>query len=299
MFPYLKISTRTLLVDDDETFVDALSNVIPARLHPQFCLHPSEVDRALVNEAELLMREQGLLMALDPSREGPCLARALDFLRSPERREIFTVLVSDHAMPAEMGAMLCGRHRYAGLRRILLTGAADVDVAVEAFNSGSIDHFLPKQTPRLIDKLVAVIGDHHCVSAAERGACLGQFQTAQGRSLLARKEVADGLSKLLEDLSVVEYVTLGSPLGVMGLKSDGEAIWIQLEELESLPLLQSMAGEMGWDQPEVGRIVSDRLLPNLDLAVQFDGVNPVSVKGLELAEGVLAGVFPLQQGSAQ
>lgn len=299
MFPYLKSAARTLLVDDDETFIQALSGVLPPWLNALYCLHPSEVDRALALEPERLMREQSLLMALDPSREGPILARALDYLGWIDRKQIFSVLVSDHAMPAETGLSLCGRHRYPGLHRVLLTGAADADLAIKAFNSGAIDHFIPKQTPRLAGSLVAAVDDHHRISVHDRGACLGRFLPKYARELLGRSDVEENLNKLLDDQQVIEYVTVAAPMGLMGLTLDGSTVWIQIEEVASLELLQSMAKESGWGQLEAGRIVAERLLPNVDLASQVDGVVPEYARSVEISDGVLAGVFAVPGGGVR
>jgi CheY-like chemotaxis protein len=296
MFPLLKIEPRTLFVDDDEAIIEVFSNVMPARFRGHFCNRTVEVDSALGNAAELFEREQTLLMAMDPSREGSPLDCALEYLRWIRSTPVFSVLVSDHVMPEESGVELCLRHRYHGLRRILLTGVADSDLAVKAFNRGAIEQFIPKQTPRLFESVVSIIDEHHQISSADRGSCLLAFLSLRSREILNAPGVAAGLDGLLKEQAVVDYVAVASPLGVMGTRRDGSGVWIQIEEETSLPLLQSMAHEVGWNEPQVNLICSHQLLPNVDLVAQVDGVAPAFAKGVEISKGILAGVFLLPRG---
>lgn len=291
MFPCLKTRSRTIFIDDDEAFIEVLSEVMPSRLAARFFSHPNGVDADLKNQAQWLLDEQLMLMALDPSREGGAIAKAMDYLMWPDRRNIVGVMISDHAMPAETGIELCHRHRYHGLRRILLTGAADADLAVGAFNSGTIECFIPKQSQRLIAQVTRAIDDQILLSSSDRGTCLETFMPREGRAVLGREDVAKGLSNLLEQHQIVDYVTLGVPLGVLGLKADGSCCWIQVEALDSLPLLQSLARDAGWVIAGVERIVNDRLVPNVDMAAQLSGAQPCLAPAVELAPGIIAGVF--------
>lgn len=291
MFPCLKSRSRTLFIDDDEAYIEVLAAVMPSRLSARFFSHPGEVDADLGRQAQLLREEQVLLMAMDPAREGAAIAQGLTYLQWPDRRDIAAVLVSDHAMPAETGVALCRRHHYHGFRRVLLTGAADADLAVGAFNSGDIEHFIPKQTQKLMAKVTSAIDEQQSVSMQVRGACLETFMPIESRSLLTHDGVAERLSALLKEHDVVEYVTVGSPLGVLGLKSDGSCLWFQIESVASLPHLQAIVSDAGWDLPGVELIVNDRLVPNLDLVAQMSGVHPSLCPGLELAPEIVVGIF--------
>lgn len=64
-----------------------------------------------------------------------------------------TTLVVDYAMPGLNGLELCRKLR-GSLKIIMLTGEAGKDLAIEAFNEGSIDKFILKNTPNLMEVLV-------------------------------------------------------------------------------------------------------------------------------------------------
>lgn len=292
MFPYLKLAPRVLLIDDCTLFIEALSDILPARLSPRLVLHPAEVDAALGNQDALLRAEQEIFSGLHGSTEEPCLLRALAYLRWEGRRSIYSVLVSDYAMPAESGVSLCARHKYLGLRRILLTGIADESLAVTAFNEGAIDHFLLKQTSCLAKDLLESIEGQSRQSSEVRSLQLMQLMPDSARRLFADPLVLSGLGDLLTRFDVVDYIVSVQPLGLMALSASGRALWIQIENEGSLFDLQEMAEASGWLQPEVQLISSGRWLANIDLVAQV-GVLPSLVQGVPLAPGIYAAAFPI------
>jgi len=293
MLPYLKLSPRTLLIDDCDSFIDAMTDILPARLSPRLVLHPADVDAQLADQARLLRAEQVFFSGLDAAAEGPGLLRAVEYLRWEERRRIYSVLVSDHAMPAETGARLCGRHKYVGLRRILLTGAADSDLAVTAFNAGAIEQFLPKQSRKLYEVLVSSIEDQSRKSSEDRSVRLTQSMPDAARRLFSDPAFVDGLKAFLVSCGVVEYIASVQPMGLMALSATGQTLWVQIEDEDSLSNLQEMAEDSGWMQPEVCLISSGKWLANVELVAQVEGVTPALMAGVCLCPGVFAAAFPL------
>lgn len=70
-------------------------------------------------------------------------------LFNPQRFDVLSVAVVDYAMPQMDGIELCRRLDALPCRKILLTGQADETVAVDAFNEGLIDYFVPKLAPNM------------------------------------------------------------------------------------------------------------------------------------------------------
>jgi two-component system probable response regulator PhcQ len=103
-------SARVLIVDDEENVRAALRRSLRRTAH------------------QLLFAENG--------------SAALELLA----REEVDVVVSDHLMPGMSGVQLLRAVRAARphVARIMLTGQADLDTAMDAIRSGDIDRFLTK-----------------------------------------------------------------------------------------------------------------------------------------------------------
>ena len=84
----------------------------------------------------------------------------------------FAVVVSDHNMPEMDGVTLLARMRDVAPRtvRILLTGQADVGLAIHAVDRGAIYRFVAKPCPpaEFVAILDAAIAEHHALAARER-----------------------------------------------------------------------------------------------------------------------------------
>ena len=75
------------------------------------------------------------------------LARIYREVFSEKRFQRYSVIVVDYDMPEMDGLEFCRQLSHSPARKVLLTGKADDKVAVQAFNEGIIDHFIPKQDP--------------------------------------------------------------------------------------------------------------------------------------------------------
>jgi response regulator RpfG family c-di-GMP phosphodiesterase len=125
------MNRRILLVDDSATFLDG----VRALLAPRF-----EVTLA---------------------------ASGVEALGKIERAGPFAAVVSDYAMPGMNGIEFLAEvaEKWPDTVRILLTGCADLGLALEALERGSIYRFLtkPPQPLRLIDALTSGVERYHAV----------------------------------------------------------------------------------------------------------------------------------------
>lgn len=92
-----------------------------------------------------------------------------DALRVMKEEGPFAVIVSDMRMPGMDGVQLLSRVKdlYPDTVRMMLTGNADQDTAVEAVNSGQIFRFLSKPcaTPTLITSLALALRQYRLINA--------------------------------------------------------------------------------------------------------------------------------------
>lgn len=71
-----------------------------------------------------------------------------------ERKNEVTILITDYNMPNINGIDLCRELQAFPMKKILLTGAADYQQAVAAFNEGLIDCFIQKDSPTLAQDIL-------------------------------------------------------------------------------------------------------------------------------------------------
>ena len=160
----------------------------------------------------------------------------LEALEKLSSGEPYAVVVSDQRMPEMDGVTLLSevQKRWPDTVRVMLTGNADLDTAVQAINLGSIFRFLlkPAQTDTLIHTVRAALRQYQLVKAEQElleGTLRGSVNvlaevlslvnpTSFGQSLRIRNIVAHMADKLeLDDKWVYELAALLSQLGCINL----------------------------------------------------------------------------------
>ncbi|WP_144264588.1 hypothetical protein [Polaromonas sp. C04] len=273
LFPLLRTTTRVVFLDDDVRYLQMLSIAIPERFAAS--LYSAGVEAANDLQASLahLARERSGLAGIAADGE-KSVVLALRYLHDPSRFFIAGVLGCDYAMPDEAGTAFCAKHAISGLRRILLTGSADTEVAVGAFNEGAIELYMPKQASNPLEKLIVNVDSQMLRSAAERGAVLAAAIPPQTQSLLEDRQLEPALTRFIEKLGVVEYVFLGRPLGLIAVDKNGSVLWIQLEDEPSLRGLVEILTESGWNREEIDLVRDRKAAVDVEVASQLPGHEP-------------------------
>lgn len=149
--------TTTVLVDDDSYWLKSLVSALELGDKPHQTFY--DPHHALDYLTQDRYRETFLknLATTDEGLGGECLSfhpRSLVAdLNTPKRFHQVSVLVVDYEMPGMKGGELCQRIPNPFVQKILLTGAADESIAVEAFNQGLIDCYIRKHDPKFLSLL--------------------------------------------------------------------------------------------------------------------------------------------------
>lgn len=293
--PSLRSFTSIAFLDDDEHFTDAMGRGLQYDGRRLYFTRPAELDEALVDADHLLREEQRLLARIDSPRDGfAAIAEGVEYFRWADRRKIVTLLICDHAMPAENGVSVCSRHAHLGLRRVLLTGVADAAVAVNAFNGGHIESFLPKQHRNLPGELLRVVNEQAEKSMEIRGQRLSSCLSPRRTVLLGRSDVFVGLVELMCELGIAEHLVIPDPLGVLGLTATGRIFWIQIEDEQSMTELAATLEDLEWPKEHQEAVRLRVGIANVEISGHWDLPQSSSpVQSLSPADGVYGAVFEL------
>lgn len=256
-----------VFLDDDPDYLEMLALVLPRHWHVKLFLRPTECINYLQQEppfweADAWNQQQ----LIEQWRAGkPLIPQILGYWsKYTERYALTRVCVVDYSMPEMDGLQALGELVEWPGSRVLLTGQADEQIAVRAFNQGLIDQFIAKQTPdisrRLIEAVERLLEAPNPRHEQTWRVTLGPEQN----SLLRVPSVSQGLAAIASK-HWVEHVVIGDPFGVLGMDAPGNVSWLQIETREGLKALAELAELEGVSAAELEDIRAGRKLVDLEL----------------------------------
>lgn len=265
-FPLFHRPGTVVFLDDDSDYLEMLALVLPRHWHVKLFLRPSSCINYLQQEPPFWEADAWNQQELvDAWRDGkPLIPQILGYWRKySERFALTRVCVVDYSMPAMDGLQALGELADWPGSRVLLTGQADEQVAVRAFNSGLIDQFIAKQTPDISRRLIDAV-EHLLEIPNARHAQIWRATLSPAQNAMLR------LPSVVRDLSGfakrwVEHVVIGEPFGVLGMDAAGHVSWLQLETREGLPALAELAELEGVPAARLEDIRHGRRLADLEL----------------------------------
>ncbi|MDX1490880.1 MAG: response regulator [Pseudohongiellaceae bacterium] len=151
--------TEVVLVDDDPDFLDAVSLLLRRDL--SYRLFQS-ANQALEHVNNSNQHIEMVRRCYSSYKTGPFESDTLNHIDINEiYKEVYnlerfstpSVVVVDYSMPEMNGLEYCMNLSNPYVKKILLTGQADTDLAVQAFNDGLIDQYISKKDQNLQAKL--------------------------------------------------------------------------------------------------------------------------------------------------
>jgi CheY-like chemotaxis protein len=297
-FPLFHRPGTIVFLDDDPDYLEMLAMVLPRQWHVKLFMRPGACISYLQQEPPFWEADAWNQQQLvERWREGkPLIPQVLAYWsKYTERYALTRVCVVDYSMPGMDGLQALGELVDWPGSRVLLTGQADEQVAVRAFNRGLIDQFIPKQTPdisrRLIESVDHLLATPHARHAQIWRAALKPDESALLRSGDVARELAAFAGKRW-----VEHVVLSDPFGVLGMDAAGNVGWLQLETPAGLRAQSELAELEGMGPAALDDIRNGRRIANLELRQALGGRGPIEL-GTAFpitADGSLVGaLFPL------
>jgi CheY-like chemotaxis protein len=298
--PLFHIPGSIAFLDDDADYLQMLALVVPAQWHVKLY---SRCDDCIVQlqqepplwEADAWAQQQ----MIDVWRQlgTPLVPQILRYWaeHAPSRYALTQVFVVDYSMPQMNGLQVLDELAdWPGLR-VLLTGQADEQIAVQAFNRGLIDQFLPKQAPDIAERLIEALARMQANAGGRFSQIWRGTLTPVQNALLRVPSIARALRNLLGD-RWVEYVVIGEPFGVLGRAADGTVGWLQMEPVSGLEELEALAESIGTDQYTLADIRSGTKLIDLELGQALGREGAPLLRpafAIDRDEALLGALFPV------
>ena len=262
---------RVIFLDDDRDYLEMLGEVMPPDWYVSLYLRPVACIELLHQDVQTRETDAWAQQKIvNRWHDGASLIpEILQYWReNGTARFAFTqVGVVDYAMPAMNGLRVLGElTRWSG-SRILLTGRADEQLAVSAFNRGLIDQFIPKQSPDIRLRLTGAI-KHLQYQPDERHQHIWRATLTHSQyALLSDPLISGELTNLARSRGWIEHVVIGAPFGMLALDAQGGVSWLQFERPENLHKLADMALSMGWDAATAREVREGKKLIDLELQI--------------------------------
>ena len=279
-----------VFLDDDPDYVDMLAQVMPCDLYVRMFVRPVACIESLLKEPLLWEADAWAQQEIvNRWREGASLIlQILAYWRhdGTTRFGLTQVCVVDYSMPAMSGLRVLSELTGWSGARVLLTGRADEQLAVSAFNRGLIDKFIAKQLPELRLRLTEAIRSLQSSPNGQHQQTWRATLTREQHALLCIPAISQALADLVLKQGWIEHVVIGAPFGVLALDSKGRVNWLQLEPVDKLQELAEIAESQGWDARIVEDIRSGRKLLDLELQLALGAQHqPVPHEAFVIGDG--------------
>lgn len=243
--------TMAIVIDDNKEFLKHLSLRLVDREHLlcKFFTDPKSSLHFLNNEYQA----DSFINRCVVSSEGEDVHQVvLNFdirmlyleIYNPLRFSEISTLIVDYAMPSMNGLEFCRKIKEPGIKKMMLTGEAGKDLAVEAFNEGSIDKFIMKNMPQLMDVLIENINNLQSKYFFNlSNTLLTQITSKQANSLSCLNDAAFValFNNLVTSNNIVEYYLLDEQGSFLMLDMDAKPHWLIVKDEKEMQSLSSYA----------------------------------------------------------
>lgn len=262
--PIYQHPSTTVLVDDSASFLDSLRFQLGDRLP---CRTFSDALAAIA-----WLRERGRAAdapsffspGVDTFADQPLnvslhVERICALAADARRFATPSVLVVDYSMPGMNGIQVCEAVRDLPCRRILLTGAADERVAIDAFNRGLIDLYIRKSDHEALDRLETELPALQRRYFLEQAASLRSLLPLHGYGFIDDPAIVDLVRLHAERHRVVEHYLVHAPTGFLMLDRDGKSWLLAIETEQGMQSHLEMARDSG-APPSLLQALEQRLI---------------------------------------
>jgi CheY-like chemotaxis protein len=161
-------------------------------------------------------------------------SRISNILKDANRFNHVTVVVVDYQMPDMDGLSFLALLKDIPVKRILLTGVADAEIAVRALDQGLIDSYLKKHDPYLLRKIKNVINNFQYEYFEEQSKLINLASKIPNYDLTLRTAYYNIFPTTKEDHQAIEYYLIDENGSCMFMNKKLERLDLIIRSLEQI-----------------------------------------------------------------
>lgn len=239
--------TTALLVDDDADFLNSLSLALAPYCKTLQFTFPNEAETYIQENHETYADRHHKFMALNQESLSELqiqisISQIHQMLNDPKRFEQIAVVVIDYDMPMMNGLELARRLKaITPIKVIILTGAADQSIAVNAFNHHEIDGFILKSDPDYLDQLLALflqLQEDYFIDTS-RGIAESLYHV--NHASLKDKDFIHLFHNLSAEKNIVEYYLVEESRSFLMVDKSGQMSWLIVRSDEDMQTFYELA----------------------------------------------------------
>ncbi len=255
MVPAFFSPSTVLLVDDNHRFLKHMSLQLADPLNAKLFNDPEEALKYVAGLSNLAAAPKAPPYMVANLESSTCvgdyysvncdLSAIPKMIYNNDRFKRVSVAVIDYAMPKMNGLAFCRRLQHTPVKKIMLTGEADHQVAVEAFNEGLIDQFILKSTPNLNQKLndsILAMQQQYFIDLSEN---ITHSLLSEPTYCLSDPKVAALFKAICKQYDIVEHYLLDTSGTVLLLDLFGHPSWFVVRSRSELKMYADLAEEEG------------------------------------------------------
>jgi CheY-like chemotaxis protein len=242
--PCLYYPTTVALIDDDEIFLEHLEKNLSQKTSYIKFDTPNEALVTLLEKMKDAPHQRHVISNLidtdeEVSEYGSYAIRVnLSFIYNKRldknRFTIPSVAVVDHDMPTMNGVEFCSKLLNHPIQKIMLTGVADHNIAINAFNKGIIQKFISKDDPDLFTSINNAVEEMQKEFFMKLSELILSTITANTFSYLNNPNYIDFLWAFIKDNQIKEFYLIDSIGSFLLFNTNNESIWLIVKSDECL-----------------------------------------------------------------
>lgn len=178
-----------------------------------------------------------------------------------------SVVVVDYDMPGMNGLEFCERMEDSATKKILLTGQADEEIAIQAFNDGLIDRYIKKSAPDVADRITKSINQLQKDYFSDMSALITPMLSVSSPSCLKDRRFKAFFNELIKKNNIIEFYLMDNSGSFLLLDQDASISCLVMKNETDLRLHYDLAKDNG---------VSEEMLADLEAGYKIPVFNLVN-----------------------
>ena len=271
-----------LTLDDDLLFSQVLARI----LRPEFVVktfNEPETFIEYVNHYQSPLSKNNVLRDCSEHNEYDTASHALVDLDVPalhslqhnqERHDEVSVVIVDYHMPNLTGLEVCHKLNKLKAKKILLTGASDQQIAIDAFNNNLIDKFIRKDSPTIAEEIMTYVRTLAKEYYIEQTTPIVNHLEASKSSPLSDTLFATFFQQWCKEHHIKEYTLIDKNGGFCVIDQDDHESYFILHTDHSLNTFMNVIDDIEDATPYLKAIQSRELIPFFGVGIDSWTIEP-------------------------